>query len=348
MGFAAEEYLSCKEWISERIEEGNTWEQVKSFCVSDSEAFSVFDKLQNEDLIIPLTMSFDDWGELVEEMRSGYTPLYVPVGLSNGKLNNSFSVPIDSSVIKEPVKVAIGGSTDVGKVFKIKEGQTKVKYKKNNNKPIALNEKQKESIINEVKDLTPLGYGISFEDFVVRSNKRYCAFNHDSVYIVARISVLTKGGKIVNKDIPAGYCPNCGCYYITQYDFDIIGEYGLPLCQQFTQEEYLQIKTGERRHIYKAHSILSQMGYNVGQKDNLSNTQRRDILSLAIDKGIYSKAQLDSFLNWLISSRKQNPSMENAIDRWQDDRLFIKDYKKGDCKIVGVKSITGKLKAKLK
>ena len=41
-------------------------------------------------------------------------------------------------------------------------------------------------------------------------------------------------------------------------------------------------------------------------------------------------------------------SMGNAIDRWQDDRLFIKDYKKGDCKIVGVKSITGKLKAKLK
>lgn len=189
---------------------------------------------------------------------------------------------------------------------------------------------------------------ISFEDFVVRSNKRYCAFNHDSVYIVARISVLTKGGKIVNKDIPAGYCPSCGCYYITQYDFDIIGEYGIPLCQQFTQEEYLQIKTGERRHFYKANSILSQMGYNVGQKDNLSNTQRRDILSLAIDKGIYSKAQLDSFLNWLISSRKQNPSMGNAIDRWQDDRLFIKDYKKGDCKIVGVKSITGKLKAKLK
>ena len=289
-----------------------------------------------------------------EESRFAYikrTEDYEKVLKKRASMESQVLHPVNygDSVIKEPVKVVIGGTTDVGKVFKIKEGQTRVKNKKDtNNKPVALNDKQKESIIDEVKDLTLLGYGISFEDFVVRSNKRYCAFNHDSVYIVARISVLTKGGKIVNKDIPAGYCPSCGCYYITQYDFDIIGEYGIPLCQQFTREEYLQIKTGERRHIYKANSILSQMGYNVGQKDNLSNTQRRDILSLAIDKGIYSKAQLDSFLNWLISSRKQNPSMENAIDRWQDDRLFIKDYKKGDCKIVGVKSITGKLKAKLK
>ena len=96
MSFASEEYLSCKEWISERIEGGNTWDQVRYFCVSESEALSAFDRLQNEELIIPQNMDFDDWGKLVDEMKRGYTPLYAPVGLSDGHLNNSFSVPTDS------------------------------------------------------------------------------------------------------------------------------------------------------------------------------------------------------------------------------------------------------------
>ena len=96
MSFASEEFLSCKEWISEKIESGYTWEQVKLFCASEEEAPSIFDKLQNEELIIPQNMSMKDWCDLIEEMRIGYTPLYVPVGLSNGRLNNLFPVPTDS------------------------------------------------------------------------------------------------------------------------------------------------------------------------------------------------------------------------------------------------------------
>ncbi len=97
MSFASEEYLSCKEWISDKIESGNTWEQVKLFCTSEEKAPDVFDRLQNEELIIPQNMSMKDWGDLIEEMRIGYTPLYIPVGLSDGRLNNLFPVPTDSA-----------------------------------------------------------------------------------------------------------------------------------------------------------------------------------------------------------------------------------------------------------
>ena len=96
MRFASEEFLDCKKWIAEKIESGSTWEQVKTFCVSAEEAPAVFDSLQNEELIIPQNMVFSDWADLVEEMQADYTPLYVPVGLSNGQLNNSFTVPTDS------------------------------------------------------------------------------------------------------------------------------------------------------------------------------------------------------------------------------------------------------------
>ena len=96
MSFASEEFLDCKKWIAEQIENGKTWDEVKTFCISEEEAPDVFDRLQNEELIIPQNMTFSDWAELVDEMSADYTPLYVPVGISDGHLNNSFTVPTDS------------------------------------------------------------------------------------------------------------------------------------------------------------------------------------------------------------------------------------------------------------
>lgn len=96
MSFASEEFLDCKKWIAAQIENGKTWDEVKTFCVSEDEAQDVFDQFQNEELIIPQNMSFSDWANLVDEMRVDYTPLYVPVGISDGHLNNSFTVPTDS------------------------------------------------------------------------------------------------------------------------------------------------------------------------------------------------------------------------------------------------------------
>lgn len=96
MRFASEEFLDCKKWIAEKIESGNTWEQVKLFCVSEEGAPSVFNVLQNEELIIPQNMEYSDWGAMVDEMKTDYTPLYIPVGISDGHLNNSFTVPTDS------------------------------------------------------------------------------------------------------------------------------------------------------------------------------------------------------------------------------------------------------------
>lgn len=97
MRFASEEYLDCKKWIATEIESGKTWDQVKLFCVSEEESASVFDRLQNEELIIPQNMVYSDWAALVDEMREDYTPLYIPVGISDGHLNNSFTVPTDSN-----------------------------------------------------------------------------------------------------------------------------------------------------------------------------------------------------------------------------------------------------------
>lgn len=98
MSFASEEFIECKKWISEQKENGKTWDEVKTFCVSPGQAMSEFDRLQNEELIIPQNMNFSDWEKLVNEMSEEYTPLYVPVvGISNGYRNNSLIVPTDGN-----------------------------------------------------------------------------------------------------------------------------------------------------------------------------------------------------------------------------------------------------------
>ena len=184
--------------------------------------------------------------------------------------------------------------------------------------------------------------GIAFEDFVIKGDSRKCIFNHDSVMIKASISLINRKGDILQKTVPAGFCPKCKSYFILQRDFDDISEYGIPLCQQFTKNEFRMYITGWRRE-FKEHSIINQMGYNVNAKDDLSRIQRQSILALALDRHIYTRAQLDNHIYKQIALRANNPSMENAIAKWEEDRTFIQQYKSGSMPVIGVKSITKRL-----
>lgn len=179
---------------------------------------------------------------------------------------------------------------------------------------------------------------VGFEDFVVKSHKRRCIYNHKSEYIKARFSLLTKQGDIIEKDIPAGYCATCKCFFIIQSDYEVLKEWGVPLCQQLSEKEFMSIVNGSRVQL-NIHSKLNILGYSVGKKDDLSEEQRHGILALALDKGVYTKAQLDDFLRWLINSRAYNEHMKDAISKWEKDRLFIQGYNSQLEPIVKVRSI---------
>lgn len=166
---------------------------------------------------------------------------------------------------------------------------------------------------------------VGFEDFVVKSHKKRCIYNHKSVFIKARFSLLTKQGDVIEKDIPAGYCATCKCFFIIQSDYEELKKWGVPLCQQLSENEFISIVRGSRVQL-NIHSKLNILGYSVGKKDELSEEQRHTILALALDKGIYTKAQLDDFLRWLINSRAYNEHMKDAISKWEKDRLFIQRY----------------------
>lgn len=93
--FAGAEYIKCKKWAANKIQDGYTWEEVSNLCVSDIDKEKEFDRLQNEELIIPQNMIIDAWEPFIEAIRKAYTQITDIYGISNGK-NNNLTVPIDS------------------------------------------------------------------------------------------------------------------------------------------------------------------------------------------------------------------------------------------------------------
>ena len=188
-------------------------------------------------------------------------------------------------------------------------------------------------------------YGISFEDFVIRSNIFRCNKNHELESIQALISVLKYNGEVSNEIVSAGFCKHCNCYFILERDYLRLRNIGLPLCRQITEKAYREngdeIFNGEGLN---PQSVLNQIGYNVNSNEDLSSKQRQDILSFAVETGLYTPSGICSFLDWLIdkNSRVTNRDMNDAIRKWTEDRNYIARYKIGTRPMKGVKSLKGR------
>lgn len=200
---------------------------------------------------------------------------------------------------------------------------------------------------NEEKDVVPLEENlerrIEFADFVVRTYALKCVHNHEVKQIRALIEVMNNNGEIKPVTIPAAYCEDCSCYFILETDFQKARQLGVLLCQQLTEEVYRlrgdEIINGDS---LKPESLLHQCGYNVSSSEDLTITQRREILRRVADNGLYSISGLCSHLNWLISRNKRviNRDMSSAITKWEQDREYISKYSLQDKPIVKVKTVT--------
>lgn len=200
-------------------------------------------------------------------------------------------------------------------------------------------------LISEELGIENNQYGISFEDFVVRSNIFRCNNNHELESIQALISILKYNGEVSNEIVSAGFCKHCNCYFILEKDYLHLRNLGLPLCRQITEKAYREngdeIFNGEGLNLQ---SVLNQIGYNVNASEDLSSTQRQDILSFAVETGLYTPSGICSFLDWLIdkNSRVTNRDMSDAIHKWMEDRNYISKYKIGTRPMKGVKSLKGR------
>ena len=72
----------------------------------------------------------------------------------------------------------------------------------------------------------------------------------------------------------------------------------------------------------------------VGTAKTDTRDQRRKVLEQLIDTGLMTKAGIMSHIEWLISIRKNMPSMRFACREWEDDLEFISRYEMKNQRVI--------------
>ncbi|WP_143405049.1 hypothetical protein [Eubacterium uniforme] len=177
---------------------------------------------------------------------------------------------------------------------------------------------------------------INYRDFVVRSNIFKCIHNNHTIMdIIASISIIDKDDKERVVKVNAGYCQECGTYFILESTYKYLKRLGIILCRISDEKNYLGGTNGKDMKL-ASESILMQYGYNVNQEKGLSELNRHKILAVLIDRHIMSKNEIISYIDFFINQRKSNSKFQVAIGKWEADRSFVEEYKVGKYKEIGV------------
>ena len=80
-------FAECKKWIVEKINQGETWEDITDLQVENQTPESMFDILKEEELIIPPSMNFNEWRPFVQHVQSQYATIVSLYGLDDGQSN---------------------------------------------------------------------------------------------------------------------------------------------------------------------------------------------------------------------------------------------------------------------
>lgn len=190
---------------------------------------------------------------------------------------------------------------------------------------------------------------IMAKDFVVRRAVFKCRHNNHNVQdIKAVFTTINRLGTVNKTTIPAGYCPQCGMYFIMESTYQRIKRSGVPICRTMDEKAYILNNQGSGTSSYSVlaqESVLKQFGYSVSQSDDLPQIQRKKILAAIVDNGVLTKSGIISYLDYFINNRKNQRNKDGsqkyrtAIKRWEDDRDFIRSYKTGSYKEVKIQRI---------
>lgn len=163
-------------------------------------------------------------------------------------------------------------------------------------------------------------------DVIVLSTLESCNNKgHNLKDITAKIPIFTENGKInfINKNVT--YCKNCNKYIMLKFDFKQIKD--IVACKVIDQTISKNInQNNDEIEIKQNESILYQYGYNVSEKDKISDKQRHLILASVIESNILTREQICSHLDTLIERGNKIEKWKIATQKWRQDRFFVKSY----------------------
>lgn len=181
------------------------------------------------------------------------------------------------------------------------------------------NKQQKQSISQHSK----------YVKAVVLSHNRKCINDkHDIIDVSAKFKILINN-EITETSIPAGYCKECDQYIILKSDFKEVKQKGTLLCQVIDKTpEYLSKHEGSYT---STESRVHSLGYNViKQRYNYTFEQRKIILANIIENYGITQHEILSMLDTNIARKINLSNYVDAVEKWQQDREFVTNYKTGD------------------
>lgn len=168
---------------------------------------------------------------------------------------------------------------------------------------------------------------IDIYSVIILSNILNCTFNHKTKDIFAKLPVLNEDGQISYLKVNASYCFNCNRFTILKEDFLAIKD--VVICKVI-DETTTGTQSESEFNMTDKDSVLTQYGYNVQTKKNLSKQQRQIILSSLIEANIMNRTDVINHLITLIERGSKIPSWKDATNKWKEDKVFVAEYQK-DC-----------------
>jgi hypothetical protein len=182
---------------------------------------------------------------------------------------------------------------------------------------------------------------IKHTDVIVTTQSMIChKKKHMITPLCGIVQLLTEENEQVSYEIYVGYCIECNHYYVFKSDYYEMLKMGKPLCAVYQEVIDDEKKQPYGAFRYKSQSVLNAMGYTVGMDDNLSASERWEILSRALQSNLIEIHDLLSFLNWLVRTRRPQAKYQVAVRKWMEDIEFVENYEKSSREVVKIDSIT--------
>ena len=292
-----------------------------------------FNKAEEEARKILLNIENENWTKILSKVHSfNITEIY-EINLDDGVLQVYAEALKDKETMqwKTPkFKVKIIKKIDGKKYEKQLKFGTKYEYVELEKLQKSINEKYisgKQKIKEKQKSRRICN--LNFTDVVVLSNTMKCYKNHSVEDVVAVFNVVDEEGKYSQEKVSATYCKDCDVYFVHKTDFKLIKSKRILLHRIIEEQTFIKGSYLDKEFKYDLadESPLFICGYNVNSKKNLSVIQRRIILEYVIDSKILTKGHVLAYLDYFIFKGEKKASMETAVDKWRQDRTYIKEYK---------------------
>ncbi len=163
--------------------------------------------------------------------------------------------------------------------------------------------------------------------YLYKANCIKCKQRHSDHIISATAMIMAKCDERV--PINVEYCTKCQRFFLSYSLFEMYRrKYTFLIVKLQMVTENGEFPTSFGGGLYRADiSPLRLAGYSVSSTEDLSFTERHQLLAKIIQEGILPKYKVIDYLQYFISMNEGRYQMRFAVQKWKADLLFVLNYR---------------------